>query len=67
MTIRAVRLRTESPGDAKAQITKAWRIVYGRDPNENDVLRALAYLAEQAETVRASLAFSACLSRSAKA
>ncbi len=48
----AVRLRNEVPGDARGEIVKAWRILYGRDPQENDILRSLAYLAEQTEAVR---------------
>jgi mono/diheme cytochrome c family protein len=48
----AARLREEAPGDARAQITKAWRILFSRLPSENDVLRSLAYLAEQTETLR---------------
>jgi hypothetical protein len=49
----ATRLRNEAPGDARGQIVKAWRILYGQPPKENDVLRSLAYLAEQTEAVRA--------------
>jgi len=48
----AARLREEAPGDARAQITKAWRILFSRLPSENDVLRSLAYLAEQTESLR---------------
>ena len=48
----AARLREEAPGDARAQITKAWRILFSRTPSENDVLRSLAYLAEQTEALR---------------
>jgi len=51
----AARLRTEVPGDARGQIVKAWRILYSREPRENDLLRSLAYLAEQTEAVRAYL------------
>ncbi|MEP6670094.1 MAG: PSD1 and planctomycete cytochrome C domain-containing protein [Chthoniobacter sp.] len=49
----ALRLRKEEPGDARGQIVRAWRILYGRDPQETDLLRSLAYLAEQTEAVRA--------------
>ena len=49
----AARLRNEVPGDARGQIVKAWRVLYAREPQENDVLRGLAYLAEQTEAVRA--------------
>jgi hypothetical protein len=48
----AARLREEAPGDARAQITKAWRILFSRVPAENDVLRSLAYIAEQTEALR---------------
>jgi hypothetical protein len=48
----ATRLRKEVPGDARGQIVKAWRILYGCEPKENDLLRSLAYLAEQTEAVR---------------
>ncbi|MDR3406528.1 MAG: DUF1549 domain-containing protein [Chthoniobacter sp.] len=49
----ATRLRKEEPGNARGQIVKAWRILYGRDPQETDLMRSLAYLAEQTEAVRA--------------
>jgi Protein of unknown function (DUF1553) len=49
----ATRLRQEVPGDARGQVVKAWRILYGREPQQNDVFRSLAYLAEQTEAVRA--------------
>ena len=49
----AARLRQEAPGDARGQITRAWHILYGRDPLPDDLLRSLAYLAEQTEAVRA--------------
>src|SRR5262249_30702931 len=48
----ANRLQQEAPGDARAQIVRAWRILYGREPNEDDLLDALAYLAEQTEAIR---------------
>lgn len=48
----AERLRKEMPGDARGQITKAWQILYGRTPQDTDVLRSLAYLAEQTEAIR---------------
>jgi len=49
----AARLQREAPGDARAQIVRAWRILYGREPREADLLRSLAYLAEQTEAIRA--------------
>ncbi len=48
----AARLRGESQGDARGQIVNAWRILFGRSPQEADVNRALAYIAEQTEAVR---------------
>ncbi len=48
----ATRLRNEVAGDARGQIAKAWRTLYSQEPKEADVLRALAYLAEQTEAVR---------------
>jgi hypothetical protein len=48
----AERLRKEVPGDARGQITDAWKILYGKTPSETDLLRSLAYLAEQAESIR---------------
>jgi hypothetical protein len=50
----AARLREEAPGDARAQIARAWRILFSRLPSENDVLRSLAYLAEQTENLRSN-------------
>ena len=49
----AVRLRKEVPGNARAQIGRAWHILFGREPQEQDVARSLAYLAEQSESIRA--------------
>ncbi len=49
----AIRVRNEVPGDARGQIVRAWRILYGRDPREIDLQRSLAYLAEQTEAIRA--------------
>ena len=49
----ATRLRNEVRGDARGQIVKAWRTLYGEEPKDADVFRSLAYLAEQTEAVRA--------------
>ena len=49
----ATRLRTELPGDARGQIAKAWRILFGQEAQDAEVIRALTYLAEQTESVRA--------------
>jgi hypothetical protein len=48
----AGRLRREVPGDARGQIVRAWRILYGREPDADDLLEGLAYLAEQTEAIR---------------
>jgi len=48
----AERLRKEAPGDARGQIAKAWNILYGCAPKDTDLLRSLAYLAEQTEAIR---------------
>jgi hypothetical protein len=48
----AKRLRNEMPGDARGQIVKAWQTLYSQEPKEADLLRSLAYLAEQTEAVR---------------
>jgi hypothetical protein len=48
----ADRLRREAPGDARAQVARAWKLLYCRRPEEAEVLDCLAFLAEQAETLR---------------
>jgi hypothetical protein len=48
----AEHLRKEAPGDARGQIKKAWEILYGNAPSETDLLRSLAYVAEQTESIR---------------
>ena len=48
----ATRLRTEVPGDARGQVVRAWKILYGNTPQEADLLRSLAYVAEQTESIR---------------
>jgi hypothetical protein len=52
----AERLLAEHPGDARAQVERAWRLAYGTPACENDISRSLVYLAEQAEQIRARLA-----------
>ncbi len=49
----ATRLRREAPDDSRAQILRAWAILYGKQPRENDIARSLDYLKEQTEAVRA--------------
>jgi hypothetical protein len=54
----AERLRRDAPGDVRAQITRAWRLLYGAAPTDSEMIESLAFLAEQAETVRARAAAS---------
>ncbi|HEX2750081.1 MAG TPA: PSD1 and planctomycete cytochrome C domain-containing protein, partial [Verrucomicrobiales bacterium] len=48
----AERLRKERPGDARGQVIHAWRLLFGAEPQQDDLMRSLSWLAEQAETVR---------------
>ncbi len=50
----AERLRRESPGGLRAQITLLWRLLHGVEPDESEMRRSLIYLAEQTETLRAT-------------
>ncbi len=52
----AERLRRESPGGARAQLSRLWRLLFGSDPSEAEMQRSLIYLAEQTETLRATFA-----------
>jgi hypothetical protein len=52
----AERLRAEHPGNLRAQINRAWRLAYGVEPKEQEVVSALIYLAEQGEQIRARIA-----------
>lgn len=52
----AERVRREHPGDAKAQIARAWRLLFGTAPSEADTRDMLLFLAEQSETLRARAA-----------
>jgi hypothetical protein len=49
----AERLRKESPGDLRGQITRAWRLLYGAGPTDTELRESLMFLAEEAETIRA--------------
>jgi hypothetical protein len=51
----AERLLGEFPGDVRAQLKRAWRLVYGVAPQEQEVLSSLIYLAEQGEQIRARI------------
>ena len=48
----ATRLRKEIPGETRAQIVNAWRILFSRTPQDADVQRALAHIAGQTESVK---------------
>ena len=48
----AARVRSERPGDLRAQVAQAWRILTAREPTEAESLEALAHVAEQAESLR---------------
>jgi len=50
----AERIRRESPGGARHQISRLWRLLFGVEPNEAEMQRSLIYLAEQTETLRAT-------------
>lgn len=50
----AERLRRESPGGARHQISRLWRLLFGVEPSESEMQRSLIYLAEQTETLRAT-------------
>ena len=52
----AERLRREAPGDLRAQVTQAWRILFAATPSERDVELALLHVAEQGEEFRTRLA-----------
>ena len=49
----AGRLRSESPGDVRAQLTRAWRLLHGAQPTDTEMRDSLTFLAEQAESIRA--------------
>ena len=49
----AERLGREAPGDLRAQIRRAWRLVFLCDPTETGLRDSLVYLAEQGESIRA--------------
>ena len=48
----AERLRTERPGDLRAQLTLAWRLLTAREPSEQAIGEGLIHIAEQAESLR---------------
>ncbi|MFM1768239.1 MAG: hypothetical protein RJA22_768 [Verrucomicrobiota bacterium] len=52
----AERLRREAPGDLRAQLTLAWRLLHGAAPSPAELERALVHVAEQGEAIRARAA-----------
>ena len=62
----AERLRKESPGDVRAQIARAWRLLYGVKPADAEMRDSLTFLAEQAEGIRARAADTADTAGTAK-
>jgi hypothetical protein len=52
----ADRLLAEHPGDARAQVARAWRLAYGVAPRSAELTRSLVYLAEETEAIRAQIA-----------
>jgi len=51
----AERLRREAPGQSRAQIERLWRLLFGAPPSDTELQRSLIYLAEQTETIRATV------------
>jgi len=52
----ARRLQSESPGDIRSQLNRAWRLAYGTAPNDKELQSGLIYLAEQSEQIRQRVA-----------
>jgi hypothetical protein len=48
----AERVRKEAGDEPQAQVTRAWRLAFGRDPEAKDVEAAVAFLASQAEGLK---------------
>jgi hypothetical protein len=47
----ADRVTRERPGDLRAQINRAWQLLYGRPATEAGITRSLAYLDEQTQAL----------------
>jgi cytochrome c553 len=47
----AKRLQAEHPGDLRAQLQRAWGLLYGRPASEADLARSLAYLGAQTKAL----------------
>jgi len=52
----AERVRGEAPGDLRTQVTRAWQLLFSRDPSPADLDLALGHLAEQGEAFRVRFA-----------
>jgi hypothetical protein len=48
----ANRLRREQPGKLRDQVTRAWQLLYHRQPSEADLSQSLHYLAEQMASLK---------------
>ncbi len=48
----ARRVLREAGTDSKAQVTRAWRLAYGREPTEKDLAAAVAFLKDATEAFR---------------
>ena len=51
----AERVRREAPGDLRAQVGRAWRILFSATPSPADLDLALLHVAEQGEELRTRL------------
>ncbi len=59
----AERLCRESPGNLRAQINRAWKLVFLCEPPPKDLQNALLFIAEQGESIRAAQASEAASKR----
>ena len=50
----SARIWNESPGEASKQISRAWRLAFSKEPSAEDLKRAQAFLAAQAEQFKAT-------------
>lgn len=48
----AARLRAEQPGNLRAQLQSAWRLLTAHEPSEQALTEGLIHIAEQAESLR---------------